>query len=62
MMVYLIAVGLDIDTKDSLGRTPLMWTAYQGNSIQGMKELIKSDATIDLIDTTGFTALHWAVM
>jgi palmitoyltransferase ZDHHC13/17 len=62
MMVYLIAIGLPIDSVDTMGRTALMWTAYQGNSISGMLELIRSGASLDVVDKTGYTALHWSVM
>ena len=39
-----------------------MWSAYQGNSIEGMREIIRNSAELDLADSTGYTALHWAVI
>ncbi|KAJ3286782.1 palmitoyltransferase akr1 [Rhizoclosmatium sp. JEL0117] len=62
MMIYLIVMGQDVDTLDTMGRTSLMWTAYQGNSEESMKVLIKQGALLDRTDSTGMTALHWAVV
>ncbi|KAJ3099103.1 hypothetical protein HDU97_003482 [Phlyctochytrium planicorne] len=61
MIVYLVAAGVDIDIPDTMGRTALMWTAYQGNSPESMDACIKEKATLDKTDSTGYTALHWAV-
>lgn len=62
MMVYLLAVGVPVDSPDSMGRTALQWSAYKGNSISGMIELIKSGADLNLVDSTGCTALHWVYL
>lgn len=62
MILYLLAIGMDVNVPDSLGRTALMWCAYQGNSLQSLRDLIRSGASLDAIDSTGYTALHWAVM
>ncbi|KAJ3273008.1 hypothetical protein HDV01_004914 [Terramyces sp. JEL0728] len=62
MIVYLLSIGMDVDSRDSMMRTPLMWSAYQGNSLEGMDEMLRNSASIDLVDVTGFTALHWAVI
>ncbi|EGF80198.1 hypothetical protein BATDEDRAFT_6965, partial [Batrachochytrium dendrobatidis JAM81] len=61
MIVLLISLGVDVDALDSLQHTPLMWAAYQGNSIEGLIELIRAKAQLDLVDSTGYTSLHWAV-
>ncbi|KAJ3073643.1 Palmitoyltransferase zdhhc17, partial [Quaeritorhiza haematococci] len=62
MITYLIhAVNMDVDTTDSMDRTPLMWTAYQGNSPDSMDVLIRAGADLDKVDKTAFTALHWAI-
>lgn len=39
-----------------------MWSAYQGSSIEGMQEILRNGANLDLADSTGYTALHWAVI
>ncbi|KAK5666769.1 palmitoyltransferase akr1 [Batrachochytrium dendrobatidis] len=62
MIVLLISLGVDVDALDSLQHTPLMWAAYQGNSIEGLIELIRAKAQLDLVDSTGYTSLHWAVI
>ncbi|KAJ3326283.1 palmitoyltransferase akr1 [Boothiomyces sp. JEL0866] len=62
MIVYLLSIGMDVDSRDSMMRTPLMWSAYQGNSLEGMDEMLRNSASIDLVDVTGYTALHWAVI
>ena len=61
MIVYLLAAGMDVDEGDLMGRTALMWSAYQGISEDGLEELIKGNASLDSVDQTGYTALHWAV-
>ncbi|KAJ3102928.1 Palmitoyltransferase zdhhc17, partial [Phlyctochytrium bullatum] len=62
MLIYLVAIGVDVDSPDTMGRTALMWTAYQGNSIESMNAVITQKATLDMTDSTGYTALHWAVI
>ncbi|KAJ3376992.1 hypothetical protein HDU80_003530, partial [Chytriomyces hyalinus] len=62
MIVYLITTGMDVDCLDTMGRTSLMWSAYQGNSEESMKVLISQGAVLDRVDSTGMTALHWAVV
>jgi palmitoyltransferase ZDHHC13/17 len=62
MIVYLLACGIPVDSKDSMGRTALMWSSYQGNSTTGMAELLGNNPDIDMVDNTGYTALHWSVI
>jgi palmitoyltransferase len=62
MIVYLLAIGIPVDSRDGMQRTPLMWSAYQGNSIQGMHEILSHNPMIDTVDVTGYTALHWGVI
>lgn len=62
LVAYFIHIGLDVDSLDSMQRTPLMWSAYMGNSQDTLSLLIKSKAVLDRADATGFTALHWAVI
>ncbi|KAJ3332820.1 hypothetical protein HDU76_012943, partial [Blyttiomyces sp. JEL0837] len=61
MILYLVSIGMDVDAGDTMGRTALMWAAYQGNSNESMEVLIKENALLDKTDSTGFTALHWAI-
>ncbi|KAI8850331.1 ankyrin repeat-containing domain protein [Chytridium lagenaria] len=62
MLIYLVAVGVDVNSPDTMGRTALMWTAYQGNSPESMDAVIKQKAGLDVTDSTGYTALHWAII
>ncbi|KAJ3353286.1 Palmitoyltransferase Hip14 [Entophlyctis luteolus] len=62
MLLFLAAKGVDCDAPDSMGRTALMWCAYQGNSEESLRVMIKLGANIDRVDSTGMTALHWAVV
>lgn len=62
MIVYLISIGIPVDSRDSVQRTPLMWSAYQGNSIEGLQEILRNNPDIDTTDATGYTALHWSVI
>ncbi|KAI8893637.1 hypothetical protein BC833DRAFT_278272 [Globomyces pollinis-pini] len=62
MIVYLLSIGMDVNSRDSMQRTPLMWSAYQGNSIEGMEELLRNNASMEMVDSTGYTPLHWAVI
>ncbi|XP_063718896.1 inversin-like isoform X3 [Symsagittifera roscoffensis] len=51
---------LDVDTADSLGRTPLMYCVL-GNKVDCAEYLIKSTkANVNASDNLGRTALHWA--
>ena len=58
MIVYLLSIGFDVDGRDAMSRTPLMWSAYQGNCVDGMKELIRNGAVLDLTDSTGYTGIY----
>jgi ankyrin repeat protein len=61
MVVYLLGYGMNPNSLDSSNRTPLMWSAYLGHSLEITKLLFDWDADLNLTDNTGFTALHWAV-
>ncbi|KAI8816761.1 ankyrin repeat-containing domain protein [Fimicolochytrium jonesii] len=61
MIVFLLALGMDVNSLDTMGRTALMWSAYKGNSIDSLRELLRAGAALDLVDQTGYSALHWAV-
>jgi ankyrin repeat protein len=38
-----------------------MWAAYNGKSDEVLTVLKIIGADLDMVDSTGFTALHWAV-
>jgi len=59
--LYLISLGMKVDVLDPMDRTPLMWSAYLGNSLECARVLIRMGADVNLIDKTKFTALHWAI-
>ena len=62
MLLLLLALGGNVDSRDSFGRTPLMWSVYGGDYEDLTTILIKWGANLDLCDVTGYTALHWAVV
>jgi hypothetical protein len=62
LIAYLISIGCHIDSVDTLHRTSLMWCAYMGNSVSSMNEILANNPAIDMVDQTGYTALHWAVI
>ncbi len=55
----LIASGADVNTRDHLGETPLMYSAYAG-SVDAMKLLLDHGAMVDAQSQSGATALIWA--
>lgn len=55
----LIASGADVNTRDHLGETPLMYSAYVG-SVDAMKLLLDHGAKVDAQSQSGATALVWA--
>ena len=57
---YLIEQGLDVNLKDSSGRTPLHYAVISGNN-EIVRLLLENDAEIDAIDRYGRSALHHAV-
>ncbi|CCD26259.1 palmitoyltransferase AKR1 NDAI_0H00850 [Naumovozyma dairenensis CBS 421] len=52
---------LDVDCQDPHGRTPLLWAAYQGDSLS-VAILLKFGASTKITDEGGFTPLHWATV
>ena len=52
---------INIDCPDPNGRTPLLWAAYQGDSLT-VNALLKFGANHKISDSAGFTPLHWAVV
>lgn len=56
------SVGLEgIDFTDPTGRTALHWAAYQ-NDFLTVDVLIAAGAKLDLVDSDGFTPLHWGIV
>ncbi|WPT14430.1 Protein S-acyltransferase 24 [Picochlorum sp. SENEW3] len=53
--------GIDIDSPDADGRTPLHWAAYKGFR-DTCKLLIVMDADVMKMDIEECTPLHWAAM
>lgn len=62
MLLLLLALGGNIDSRDSYGRTPLMWACYAGDCDDLVTILLEWGADLNIKDVTGYTALHWAVV
>lgn len=62
MLLLLLALGGNINSKDSYGRTPLMWACYAGDNDDLVFVLLEWGADLNVCDVTGYTALHWAVV
>ncbi len=58
MVEYLASSGLNINTSDSNGVTPLMYSLKNGD-VDGFKALISNNADVSLKDKTGKTALDY---
>lgn len=54
-----LSSGVDIDTRDERGWTPLMMSSFNGNEEVALL-LIRSCADIHAKDTGGYGSLHWA--
>eukprot|EP00047_Mylnosiga_fluctuans_P014369 m.37866 g.37866 ORF g.37866 m.37866 type:complete len:609 (-) comp5473_c0_seq1:40-1866(-) len=60
---YFIARGVDVDVRDTDGRTPLHWAAIKVFRQDVSRLLITLNASINTRDTTnGNTALHYAIV
>lgn len=64
LIAYLLAAGSQVDIRDKMQRTPIMWAAYNGQSLLCLQILLSASPSpnIDATDETGYTALHWAVI
>lgn len=58
-VIKLLPEGLDVDLKDTEGRTPLMYAAFNGHK-EIIKILIEKGANVNLRDRSGRTALMMA--
>ena len=56
---HLLDQGVDVNSKDTDGRTALMWASMFGYS-EIVTELLEKNSEIDLQNNSGNTALHWA--
>lgn len=62
VLFFVVSKGiLDVDCQDPNGRTPLLWAAYQGDSLT-VDSLLKLGAYIKIPDNGGFTPLHWGTL
>lgn len=57
----LLADGVEVDAKDTHGRTPLHWAAGAGRLAEA-KHLLSNGAEVDAKSTAGHTPLHWAAL
>lgn len=55
----LVAKGLDVNVRDSIGETPLHGAAACG-SRTALRVLLQSGAYVDVVSSDGMTPLHWA--
>jgi ankyrin repeat protein len=53
-------VGVEVDCKDNLGRTPLSWAAGRGHEAIVQLLLLREDVEINSTDNRGRTPLSWA--
>eukprot|EP00124_Ichthyophonus_hoferi_P002484 Ihof_evm3s171 gene=Ihof_evmTU3s171 len=57
---YLMAKGVDPDSVDIVGRTPLMWASFRVFYSDSVRILLSMKASINLQDAVMNTAAHWA--
>ncbi|KAL3229671.1 Palmitoyltransferase AKR1 [Nakaseomyces bracarensis] len=62
VLFFVVGKGIiDVNCVDPKGRTPLLWAAYQGDSLT-VAELLKFGASVKIADEGGFTPLHWGTV
>lgn len=62
VLFFVVSKGLiDVDCQDPNGRTPLLWAAYQGDSLT-VESLLRFGAHPKVPDSGGFTPLHWGTL
>jgi len=61
MIEAALAAGAAVEAGDGIGRTALMWSAFQGH-LDGLAYLIDNGALVDARDRSGRTALMWAAL
>jgi len=52
-------VDIEVDSKDDMGRTPLLWAAWNGHEAV-VKLLLEKDALLESKDNNSWTPLLWA--
>lgn len=62
IVAYLIAKGVSVNSQDSTGMTPLMWSSYKVTSLDPTRLLLTFGASTTMQDSVrGNTALHFAI-
>lgn len=62
VLFFVVSKGIiDVDCQDPNGRTPLLWAAYQGDSLT-VEALLRFGAYPKVPDSGGFTPLHWGTL
>lgn len=62
VLFFVVSKGIiDVDCQDPNGRTPLLWAAYQGDSLT-VDSLLRFGAHPKVPDSGGFTPLHWGTL
>ncbi len=61
MIELALSRGAELNSKDELGRTPLIWASFHGE-IKIMDILWKEGAKLDEQDSMGRTALMWSAL
>lgn len=62
VLFFVVSKGvIDIDCQDPNARTPLLWAAYQGDSLT-VEALLRFGAYPKVPDCGGFTPLHWGTL
>ncbi|QLQ81563.1 hypothetical protein HG537_0F03240 [Torulaspora globosa] len=62
VLFFVVSKGIiDVDCEDPNGRTPLLWAAYQGDSLT-VEALLRFGAYPKVPDSGGFTSLHWGTL
>ncbi|KAJ1273519.1 hypothetical protein BS78_06G287000 [Paspalum vaginatum] len=60
-IVKLLAAGVEVNVRDTEGRTPLHWAVDRGH-LSAVEVLAKANADMNAKDNEGQTALHYAVI
>ena len=61
LIVYLLHVGMSVDSIDPQLHTPIMWAAYQGDALS-VDLFLRWGANVRMVDENGLTVLHWAIV
>lgn len=61
VLFFVVGDKISIDCVDPDNRTPILWAAYQGDSLS-VKALLDFKADFRIADNGGFTPLHWATV